>query len=122
MNKDKWFGSTLETPGQPMIDAGMGSPMVLEVFEFAIMPNQQRRPTEQELFNSHWPHIKTLIWSKGLIQNEDVNPRVVIGKKRYRIFILCEPRFNKYGIKVVQGKPKSLQDIFNKLDKPMSKL
>lgn len=120
-NKNEWYGSTLETPGQPMIDSATGRPMVLEVFEFAMIPNQQV-PTQQQLFNAHWPHIKTLIWSKGLVANTDVNPRVVIGKKRYRIFVLCEPRFNQHGIKVIQGKPTTLQDVFNKVDKRLKKI
>ncbi len=114
--QNDWYGSTIETPGQPMIDPGLGTPMVLEVFEFAMrpLPEGTAYPTQQQVFNAHWPHIRALIWSKGLVANEDVNPRVVIGKKRYRIFLLCEPRFNKHGIKVVDGKSKTLQQIFDK--------
>jgi len=111
-NRNDWYGTTIETEGKPLLDSASGRPMSLEIFEFAMIPNA-KVPTKQELFNSHWPHMKALIWSKGLVANEDINPRVVIGKKRYRIFILCEPRFNKHGIKTISGKPKALQDIFS---------
>lgn len=116
---ENWFGSTIETPTTPMVDNGTGRPLILRTFEFAIRPGQLRRPTEQELFNAHWEHIKTAIKFDGLTANTDVDPRVVIGKKRYRIFILCEPRMNSQGVKeTVIEKAKSLQDVFkNKLTK-----
>ncbi len=114
--KDEWFGTTIETPGTPMIDAGIGDALILRTFEFAMkpLPPGTAHPTKQQLFNSHWPHIKDTIRFDGLVANTDVNPRIIIGKKRYRIFVLCEPKFNQYGIKVLNGKPTTLQEIFNK--------
>ena len=109
----EWFGSQIQTEATPMIDSGIGRPLILRTFEFAIKPNQQRKVTKQELFNAHWPYIRTLIWSDGLVANTDVEPRVVVGKKRYRIFILCEPKFRT----LVADKPKTLQEVFKKLDK-----
>ncbi len=108
--KDNWFGSTLETPGTPMIDSGTGRPLILRTFEFAMkpLPPGTPHPTKQQLFNAHWEQIKITIRFDGLVANTDVEPRVVIGKKRYRIFILCEPKFRE----LIIEQPKTLQQIF----------
>lgn len=115
-NNNDWYGATLQTDGTPMVDAATGRPLFLRTFEFAMkpLPEGTAHPTKQQLFNAHWAHIRTLIWSDGLVANTDVDPRVVIGKKRYRIFVLCEPRFRQ----VVIDRPTTLQAVFkNKVDK-----
>lgn len=109
MSNEQWYGTSLETEATPMIDSASGRPLILRTFEFAMKPNV-RVPTKQELFNLHWQQIRTMIRFDGLVANEDVEPRVVIGKKRYRIFILCEPKFRQ----TVIERPKTLQDIFKK--------
>ena len=108
-----WHAQTLKSDGVPMVDAGIGRPLILRVFEFSIKPGQKEVPLKQDIFNSHWAQIRALIWSDGLVASTDVNPRVIIGKKRYRIFILCEPKFRT----VIIDKPTTLQDIFKKIDK-----
>ncbi len=108
--KNEWFGASLQTPGMPMVDKGLGKPLVLRTFEFAVKFSNEKPPTRQELFNSHWPQIKNIIWGDGLVANTDVNPRIVIGKRRYRIFVLCEPKFRV----MVADKPQTLQQVFNK--------
>lgn len=116
-----WYGATLETPGTQMVDSGTGKPYILRTFEFAINPkvakemrDKKQTMDKQQLFNSHWPQIRLMLMSDGLVANEDVPPRVVVGKKRgkgkYRIFVLCEP---KAGVAVVD-KVATLQDLFKK--------
>jgi len=115
--KDKWHGAQLGVEGIPLVDAGVGKPLILRVFEFAINPVKVKELKEkgiivskQEIFNTHWPQIKMQIWGDGLVANEQVDPRVIIGKKRYRIFILCEPKFRN----IVVDKPRTLQQVFDK--------
>ena len=110
-----WYGQSIETEGQPMIDSGTGRPLFLRTFEYAMkpLPPGTPLPTPQQVFNAHWPHIRVMIRFDNLVANTDVPPRVVIGKKRYRIFVLCEPKFRE----TVIDKAKSLQDIFDKKQK-----
>jgi len=120
MDDDKkledWFGQTLETPSTPMIDPGDGRAMMLECFEFAMKPNFLI-PTKQMLFDSHWPQIRQLLWSKGLEANEDVQPRVVISKTRYRIFILCEVKGGRVREGKMKDKAKNLNEILTGKEK-----
>lgn len=113
----EWYGATLETEGTPMIDSGSGKPLILRTFEFAInkavadkLRAQHLTVTRQELFNFHWPQIRTIIWGDGMVASTDVDPRVIIGKKRYRIFLLCEPKFRT----MVNDKLQTLQEVFDK--------
>ena len=107
----------LKTDSTPMVDAGTGKPLILRTFEFAFSPAfllkakaEHITVNKQQIFNFHWPQIRTIIWSDGLVASTDVDPRVIIGKKRYRIFLLCEPKFRN----VVVDRPKTLQEIFKK--------
>lgn len=117
-DKDKWYGTEIQSDTTQMVDSGTGRPFILRTFEFAKNPKVQMelrdkkipQPTKQQLFNTHWPQIRTLLWGDGLVANEEVEPRVVIGKKKYRIFILCEPKFGT----IVNDKMKTLQEVFNK--------
>lgn len=109
-NKDTgWHGATIETPTTPMVDSGTGRPLVLRPFRFAKKEDvwAKMTPSNQELFNFHWPQMKAMIWGDGLVANTDVAPRVVIQKKAYTIFVLCEPRFRQMMI----DKPRTLQEI-----------
>lgn len=105
-----WFGSTVETPGTPMVDSATGRPLILRTYTYFVKPNAVGNPTKQQIFNYHWPQIKTMIWADGLVANTDIDPRVVVGKKKYRIFVLCEPRFRQ----MVVDRPTTLQDVFKK--------
>lgn len=104
-----WHGTEILSDATPMVDTGTGKALILRTFEFAVKPGMIV-PSKQDLFNSHWGYIKSLIWSDGLVANTDVDPRVVIGKKRYRIFILCEPKFRT----MIVERPTTLQDIFKR--------
>lgn len=114
---ENWDAFKIATDGVPMVDAGTGRALILRTFEFKIDYKKLKVLEEkgitidkQQIFNSHWPQIKSTIWGDGLVASTDVDPRVVIGKTRYRIFILCEP---KMGVMLVD-RPTNLQTVFKK--------
>lgn len=115
-----WHGATVQTESTPetmMVDEGKGKPYVLRIFEFVFSPDflkqRQRYGTpvvKQELFNQHWRQMRSVLWSDGLVAREDIQPRIIVGKKKYKIFLMCEPRL---GVMVAE-RPQTLQDIFKK--------
>lgn len=113
-----WTGQELQTESTPLVDPGSGRKLILRMFEFTINPQKVKeikakkiKLDKQQLFNMHWPQIKTMIWGDGLVANRDVDPRVIIGRKNYRIFVLCEPKFGT----MVADKTKTLQELLNPL-------
>lgn len=114
-----WYGQSIETEGVPMISDGTGRPLILREFRFAMRPPPPGvpHPTPQLLFNNHWEHLRTVIRFDGLTANTDIPPRVVIGKKAYKIFILCEPSIRRGIRETVIERPKTLQEVFKKIDK-----
>lgn len=110
-NRQTWEGNTLEVKSDPLIDAGVGKPYILRCFEFRINPLVKQTPTRQELFNHHWRQIQSMLWADGLKAYEAVNPRIIVGKQSYRIFVTAEPRLSN-GIAISLGeKPRTLQQI-----------
>ncbi len=117
---NSWYGREISTGGEDgtqMVDSGTGKPFILRTFEFGINPQTSKmfkdlnvRPSKQEIFNSHWPQIRTVLWGDGLVANEDVEPRIVIGADKYQIFVLCEPKMRT----MVAERPQTLQDVFKK--------
>lgn len=114
---ENWDAFKIATDGVPMVDTGTGKSFVLRPFRFAKKPDvwqklkqENRVPTKQDLFNYHWPQMKSMIWGDGLVANTDVAPRVIMQKKGYTIFILCEPKF---GVNIFE-KPTNLQTVFKK--------
>ena len=112
---DKWDAFKIATDGVPMVDAGTGKALILRTFEFKLDYKKLKEAEDkhvqidkQMIFNSHWPQIRNVIWADGLVASTDVDPRVVIGKTRYRIFILCEPKFRV----MLPEAPTDLQSIF----------
>lgn len=101
---EELYGASLQTD-TPIYDPGTGQTVVIRVFEFMFNPDTLRQirekkipaPTRQELFNSNWPRMKMEIWKDGLraIEEKEFPPRVIIGKKKYRIFIACEKQFKQ---------------------------
>lgn len=77
-------------------DLGLGKPVIIRSYEFAANPEafKQHKPTKQELFNYHAKWILTQLWSDGLKPVEEVEPRVILNKRKtkYRIFVGAEPR------------------------------
>lgn len=116
--KTKWTGQQVGVNSNiPLVNDGTGKPYIIRQFDFAFDPNvlikiKQKKipvPTKQELFNSNWHQIRITLWGDGLIAIEDelFPPRIVIGRKKYKIILVCEPRFRT----MVADKPQTLQEI-----------
>lgn len=99
----KWYGQEVGVEAdQVFIDEAKGKPVIIRQFEFSFNPETVRKirqkkipaPTRQELFNAHWPQIKVMLWGDGLVAIEEAEfpPHVIVGKKRYKILLTCQPR------------------------------
>jgi len=115
-DKDKWYGQELGVNSEvPLVNEAKGKPYIIRQFQFTFNPETLRKikekkipaPTQQELFNSNWRQIEIELWKDGLVASREVDPRMIIGKKRYKIILLCEPRFKT----LVVQKPQTLQEI-----------
>lgn len=109
------YGADLATEGAPLIDPAQGKTISIRVFEFKMNPKMIKDfPNDrQTIFNAHSKQIKTILWGDGLIPLEEVAPRVIINKRKYKyqIFVPCEARLNVNFV----DKPKSLsQQLINK--------
>lgn len=103
----QYEGAQMQTKSDPLIDSAKGDVIILRDYTFSINPLVKYTPTKQELFNYHWPQIKTMLWKDGLTHSEVVAPRIVIGEKMYTIFITCKPVANV----TVNEKPLTLQEL-----------
>lgn len=101
--KKKWTGQQVGVNSDvPLMDLGTGQKYIVRQFLFSFNPLkikeiQEKKipaPTQQELFNSNWPQIRTELWKDGLvaIQEKEYPPKIVIGKKRYKIIVVCQAR------------------------------
>jgi hypothetical protein len=115
-DQHKWQGQELGVNSEvPLMDEGKGKPYIVRQWVFHFNPeilqkirqNKIPAPTKQELFNSNWRQIQLQLWGDGLVATEMVEPRIIIGKKKYRIILLCEPKFRT----LVVDKPRTLQDL-----------
>lgn len=123
-DKNKWTGQEIGVNSNvPLVDDGRGKPYIIRQFEFAFDPSMLKKirdkkwpaPTKQELFNSNWRQIEITLWGDGLIVKKEVEPRMLVGKKKYKIILLCEPRL---GVMVAE-KPNTLQQLTK--PKPLDK-
>ena len=105
--KHDWYGRDLEVKSGPVIDPAQGRELVIRQFEFSKNPAFTGNLPKQELFNMHWRQIQVTLWGDGLVPFEDIEPRIILGKKRYKIFITCEPRLRTF----IEEKPLNLKDI-----------
>lgn len=115
--KDQWTSTDVETEGTPLIDPGTGQPFIIRQFEFSFNPetlkeikkNKLPAPTKQQLFDSAWPQIRIMLWGDGLVAIEEAEfpPHIKIGKRKYKIYITCQPRRGT----MVNEKPFTLQEL-----------
>lgn len=105
-----YYGAKLEAEPTPLVDPGVGKPVVIREFSFKMNPEVKLPPSKQELFNAHAFQIKTLLWGDGLVPYEGASPRVTIDKRKrsYRIIIVAEPRLNTTVIETPQSLTKML--------------
>lgn len=92
-------------------DTGQGGAAIVRMFAFGMNPIAfaQYRPTNQELFNSHYKGIEAALWKDGMKVLPDVNPRVVIDEKKqqYMIFVGAAPQKGH----LLKEKPQTLTEI-----------
>lgn len=121
-DKEKWTGQELGVNSDiPLVDAGTGKPYIIRQFVFAFNPEAAKKikqkkmaaPTKQDLFNSNWKEIEVTLWGDGLIPCKEVEPRIIVGKKKYKIILLCEARA---GV-LVNTKVNTLQELTNSFTK-----
>lgn len=117
--KDKdWYGQQVGVNSDtPLMDLGKGQEYIVREFLFSFNPETIRKiqekkipaPTHQELFNSNWNQIRVMLWSDGLlaVQENEYPPKIVVGKKKYKIILVCKPRLGT----VVADKVNTLQDV-----------
>lgn len=108
-----WYAQQLVSNDVPLIDPSEGRPIILKDFRFIMMPNAFI-PSNQLIFNSHWPYIKSVLWAEGLEANEDHPPRVVVGKRAYHIFLVCEVRGGVARAGRMKDKAKNINEVLDK--------
>lgn len=109
----EWLAQTLSTESETHLedDEGTGDAAIIRMFEFKVNPEafKQFTPTEQELFNTHYKGIESLLWRDGMKVMPEVEPRLTFSKnkKMYRIFIGAKPMKGH----LLTEKPKTLSEI-----------
>lgn len=102
---------SIETQSQTSLesDQGVGNAAVIRMFQFAINPEvfQQHPPTKQDLFNAHYKNLEMALWRDGLKVIPEVNPRISMGKKHYRIWIGAAPMKGH----LLHERPKTLTEL-----------
>lgn len=116
ISKDEvWNAKEIAVESETKItdDVGVGETVILRSFEFGVNPQafQHKKPTSQEIFNSHLRGIESMLWADGLKPTDDVEPRLIFSKDKthYRIFVAAKPMRGH----ILREKPKTLSEIFN---------
>ena len=108
---ENWHGTDLRAKSTPIMDPGVGKPLIIRSFEFSRNPEFKGTITKQDLFNMHWRQLRVMLWGDGLVPREDINPRIeFMRNNKYRIFITCEPRLGTF----VQESPQTLNKLLQK--------
>jgi hypothetical protein len=109
----QWEGEEVRAESKTKLeeDKGTGRPIVLRFFEFGanFAAFKNRKPTAQELFNSHKKGMEAMLWSDELVFFQDVEPRLQFSKdgSKYRFIIPCIPRSGS----VLVDAPKTLSEL-----------
>ena len=97
-------------------DLGQGNAVVIRCFTFQMNMEKpelfiERKPSKQDLFNSHVNGIEATLWKDGLKFYTDVPPRITFDTKKlqYSIFVAALPR-NGY---LLNETPQTLSQIVN---------
>ena len=90
-----WNSQSIEVESDTKLehDEGVGSAAIIRCFEFGVNPQafKEHTPTRQDLFNAHYKGIEVMLWRDGLKVIPEVNPRIVIEKDKYKIFVGAMP-------------------------------
>ena len=86
---------SIETQSERHIedDMGSGEAAIIRCFTFGINPLafKEHQPTKQELFNAHVKGIEVMLWRDGMRLMLDVEPRILVDQKTYKIFVGARP-------------------------------
>jgi hypothetical protein len=81
------------------MDKGEGEATIIRCFTFQMNLEKpelfiERRPSKQEIFNSHVNGIEAALWKDGMKLFHDVAPRITFDTKKlqYSIFVAARPR------------------------------
>lgn len=102
-----WYGSQIDVNSDPLFDPGKGKEVVLRTFEFQANPENKVTPTEQQLFDAHWPQIQNQLFKDGFVPLWNIQPRFTLSadKQKYFFIIACEANT------LVLEKPRTLNDV-----------
>lgn len=113
MTNEDWHGQEVETEQVQMFDEGKGDKFVLRHFEYALSPDINADELDkQQLFNHHWKEIEMTLWEDGFTVIKEIDPRIVLEKDKYRIFITCRPRVGLGVVTSINEEATTLQEIF----------
>lgn len=92
-------------------DLGTGQPIVLRFFHFSANPLalKERKPTAQELFESHRRGIESLLWADGFSPYFEIEPRLMFSKNKdyYGFVVAAIPSLGNS----MMEKPQTLKEI-----------
>ena len=104
---------SIETQSERHIedDMGSGEAAIIRCFTFGINPLafKEHQPTKQELFNAHVKGIEVMLWRDGMRLMLDVEPRILVDQKTYKIFVGARPAKGHFLTRVQV--PKTLKQI-----------
>lgn len=120
---EDWGREQIEVAPERLRKEELDDPRIIREFMFSFNPEtvskirqkQIEAPTRQGLFNAHLKQIEIMLWGDGLVFDTEFQPRIVIGKKKYKIVIVCKQR---QGVMLgMANKPITLTEaLTNKLD------
>ena len=91
----EYEASSIETKSERHLeeDVGSGAAAIIRCFTFGINPVafKEHQPTKQELFNAHIKGIEVMLWRDGMRLMLDVEPRILLEQKTYKIFVGARP-------------------------------
>ncbi len=97
-------------------DHGVGEATVIRRFMFQMNMEHpevfiERRPSKQDIFNSHVKGIEAMLWKDGLSLFVDIPPRITFDTKKfqYSIFVAARPQRGY----ILNERPQTLSEIAN---------
>jgi hypothetical protein len=109
----RWEGEEVGVESETHLeqDLGTGQTIDLRFFDFASNPVafKDHQPTAQELFNTHWRGMLSLLWKDGWKPYDAIEPRFMFSKDKshYRFIIACVPTLGN----TVSDTPRTLTQL-----------
>ena len=88
---EKWYGSTMETEQQKLLDPASGEKIILRRVEHRYPPGLQKKPKKKDLLTpAYIKHMENLLWADNL--ELIMFPKVTFNKRGFDIFFPCKPK------------------------------